>query len=353
MLLPSSPSPRSLLPRVADHHAGRPPAAGRGDLVGGGAGAAQLGGQPHAPAVPGRPLSQPGGASSGLDTPGGPPTAVPARTLGWPFVRRWWGPLLAVACALIVIVSTRLSWSWLTASGEDTRILALRLSSLVAASLVAIVLAIWRSIVAQQQLETAQQLSKTALRQSETALRRSETAQGQFKIAQRARLEERFQPAAEILGNNELPIRLAGIHALNQLGRDYPKELHIQVMQLFAAFVRHPINLNRVPKSGSPRKDVQHIMVHLGERTKRQQKVERDRDFILDLSGADLGLVWFPTDACLARMRLSGARLCDAKGLTQHQLDAAIADPKDPPELENCIDRETGEPLVWNLQPKR
>ena len=270
--------------------------------------------------------------------------AIPAKTSALQWVRRWWGPLLAAACALIVVLSTYLSWCWLTESGEDTRIDALRLSSLVTASLVAIILAIWRSIVAQQQLETAQQQSKTALQQFEIA-------QGQFEIAQRGRLDERFQHSAEMLGSNELPIRLAGINVLNHLARDHPEEFHIQVMQLFAAFVRHPMDVKGERKSGSPREDVQHIMVYLGERTERQQEIERDADVVLDLSGADLGFVRFPTHACLANMRLSDTNLRSAEGLTQHQLDEAIADPDDPPKLKNCTDRETKKPLVWKVTP--
>ena len=36
-----------------------------------------------------------------------------------------------------------------------------------------------------------------------------------------------------------------------------------------------------------------------------------------------------------------------AAGLTQAQLDSAIADPENPPKLEGVLDAETGEQLVW------
>ena len=250
---------------------------------------------------------------------------------------------------VFVGVATKVLWEWLIEDGKDTRISVLRLSSLVTAALVAIVLAIWRSVVAQQQLDTAQ--------------RQSETAQQQFEIAQRGRLEERYQHAAEMLGRDQLPIRLAGIHALNQLARDHPEEFHIQVMQLFAAFVRHPLDYSGQPAGESadcrsavvisPREDVQHIMVFLGLRTVCGQQRERAAGVVLDLRGADLRWVGFPADACLERVRLSGADLSGATGLTQEQLDDAMTDPSDPPDLTGCIDCKTRIPLRWTRQPIR
>ncbi len=49
---------------------------------------------------------------------------------------------------------------------------------------------------------------------------------------------------------------------------------------------------------------------------------------------------------------ISGAIFSDrlegpAVGLTQAQIDSAMADPDDPPILDGVLDAETGEPLVW------
>ena len=252
------------------------------------------------------------------------------------FVRRWLFPLLAVAGTVLCFAATYSAWDWLTEEGKGIRSEVLRNSILVAAALVTIVLTIWRSLVAEQQLETAR---------------------GQSEIAHRTNLEGRYQSAAELLGSDLLPVRLGGIHALDQLARDHPNEFHIQVMRLFAAFVRHPPPYGdplaedgseggtKVP--ASPREDVQVIMVALGERTAEGAELERAGNYVIDLSGANLSDVWFPSSSCLERMRLSGTRLVRVKGLTQRQLAQATADPANHPVLKDSHDSYSLEPLFW------
>ena len=53
----------------------------------------------------------------------------------------------------------------------------------------------------------------------------------------------------------------------------------------------------------------------------------------------------------LQNTNLSGADLRGARGLTQKQLDAAIANPDNPPQLDGVLDAETGEQLVWGGKP--
>ena len=55
--------------------------------------------------------------------------------------------------------------------------------------------------------------------------------------------------------------------------------------------------------------------------------------------------------AVLEYANLSGADLRGARGLTQKQLDAAIANPDNPPQLDGVLDAETGEQLVWRGKP--
>ena len=43
-----------------------------------------------------------------------------------------------------------------------------------------------------------------------------------------------------MLGSDLLSVRLGGIYGLCQLAQDYPKEFHLRVVNLLAAFVRHP-----------------------------------------------------------------------------------------------------------------
>ena len=250
-----------------------------------------------------------------------------------PSPRRKLAPFLAIACVLICFAVAICYWDWLTEEGKELRSIVIRNSVLVAAAIAAFILTIWRSIVAEERLE----------------------------LAQRSHLQERFQNAAGMLGGELLSVRLGGIHALDQLARNYPNEFHIQVMQLFAAFVRHPLDYDdqqasdgseggtRVPPC--PREDMQVIVVSLGARTLEGRKLECAKGFVIDLRGADLREVWFPADACLERVRLSGARLSGVIGLTQGQLDAARADPSNPPDLRGALDCKTKKPLIWSRTP--
>ena len=68
----------------------------------------------------------------------------------------------------------------------------------------------------------------------------ADTAQRQFETAQAGLLNERYQKGAEMLGSGVLSVRLGGIYALKRLAEEHPKEFHIQIIELFCAFVRHP-----------------------------------------------------------------------------------------------------------------
>ena len=162
------------------------------------------------------------------------------------------------------------------------------------------------------------------------------------------------------------------------------------------------------PKMAYPkiREDVQAIMTALGRRNKKQREIEKEieeqeisKKPILDLFGAklsgaelnkanlsgallndadlsgawlvnaDLSDAWLQhTDlssnyaklsgavlihanlsgAWLIDANLSGVRLKDVRGLTQAQLDQAVADPDNPPNLTDAKDSETGKPLEWD-----
>ena len=83
--------------------------------------------------------------------------------------------------------------------------------------------------------------------------------------------------------------------------------------------------------------------------------------FDANLSGVNLSVasLWYAnltsallidadlSHAVLEYANLSGADLRGARGLTQKQLDKAVADPENPPKLDGVLDVETGKPLVW------
>ena len=115
------------------------------------------------------------------------------------------GVLVVTAVSVISIMY----WDWLSIESNGSTI---RNIVLVAAAMIALPLAIWRSIVAERQAKTAQ----------------------------RGLLNERYQKGAEMLGSGILSVRLGGIYALARLAREHPGGYHTQIMNLLCSFVRNP-----------------------------------------------------------------------------------------------------------------
>ena len=127
----------------------------------------------------------------------------------------WW----IVGWTLILVSAAGAAWvacpGWLT--GGESASTTLRNLGLILAAAIGLPLAMWRSTVAEGQADAAR-------RQSDTAVQML--------------LNDRFQKAAEMLGNAGIgSVRIGGIHALARLAREYPDSFHVPVMQLFSAFV--------------------------------------------------------------------------------------------------------------------
>ena len=205
------------------------------------------------------------------------------------------------------------------------------------------------------------------------AIWRSVVAQKQLDVAQRGLLNDRYQKGAEMLGNNSsLAVRLGGINALRNLAGEHPKQYHIQVMTLLCAFVRHPPSGEEIP----PDDDTQAAMDMIGYRQPVLIKLEEEDGFVPNLSRALLYSVNL-TGANLSGANLTGAKLSGAnltgavlsstnltdaflsveylryatlpgvQGLKQSQLNQAVAESRYPPKLEGVLDAETGEQLEW------
>ena len=326
-----------------------------------------------------------------------------------------------IVLAVIGVVFWRLiaSWDWLStdfwdwlraeSGGMESGSSTLRNLGLVIAGACALLLAIWRSWVAQRQADTGQQHL----------------------------LNERYQQGAEMLGSEVLSVRLGGIYALARLAAEHPDQYHLQVTELLCAFVRHPTMAGRRARQpnllGKPglREDLQAILTTIGARHGRQLELEKGASFRLDLRSARLAGAWLE-GACLAsanlhdadlanstllaadlsgarlvrtdlsdvdltksdltcaslvgaklpgaclndailvkaclnnatlsratlagsdlsgttlfRAKLSRAELSPETRLTQNQLNQARADPDNPPFLDGIVDAESGEALVW------
>ena len=316
----------------------------------------------------------------------------------------WDGTPWLALIALVLVVGGALSWIFLgdLRSTQESLSTTIRNVALVIGGVVAVLLAMWRSLVAERQATTSQM----------------------------GLLNERYQKGAEMLGSDVLSVRMGGIYALRRLAEEFPDQYHIQVMNLLCAFVRLPTPDKRVgiyvtacegQLEGTPelRSDVQEVMQSIGLRSAAGVSLERvENDFKLylrdaNLSGvqvrnANLSRAWL-TNADLsgavlpyanlsrARLRranlaggnfrwtdlsyalfwganlsgailqgadLSGADMCgtdarstafreSVRGLTQAQLDEAHTDPDNPPKLDGVLDADTGQPLVWHGRPRK
>ena len=177
--------------------------------------------------------------------------------------------------ALEVILSF-IFWDWL--NGADSAGATLRNIGLVIAGSVALPLALWRGVVADKQASAAQQ---------------------QADMGRQSLLNERYQKSTEMLGSPVLAVRMGGIYALQQLAQDYPDAYHIQIMDLFCAFVRRPPHdpeVNRaIPNASQLRQDVQAIMDAIAARSESRKGLEQEAGFTLDLRDSDLG--WAQLDS--------------------------------------------------------
>ena len=150
---------------------------------------------------------------------------------------------------------------------------------LVIGGIIAMILAIWRSIVADRQ---------------------AETSHGQAETSERGLLNERYQKGAEMLGSKILIVRLGGIYALQRLAKEHAEQYHVQIMRLFCAFVRHPtehkddtaestdVNETSSTKLEGIREDVQAAMTAIGTRSDADIVLEDEEEFWRDLYGAIL-----------------------------------------------------------------
>ena len=247
------------------------------------------------------------------------------------------------------------------------------------------------------------------------ALWRSRVAERQRATAQASLLNDQYQRGADMLGSGALPVRIGGIYVLQRLAREHPEDYHVPVMELFCVFARYPtMDPELVSAHGPIREDVQAVLTAIGGRMEAGIEREIRADFNLELDGADLGHANLReaklagaslrrakldnailidadlssavlADADLTRTDATDARLCWADlskarlhetnlsgavfqeeitgggpksprvpkgkvtsaGLTDFQLHMARADPDNPPVLNDVVDADDGRPLVW------
>ena len=244
-------------------------------------------------------------------------------------IQRLWVPLLAIAVAVVGTYAIVHFWDWLRGAEEDPNVV-IRNVGLIVAAIVAIILAIWRSCIAENQTKTAS----------------------------RSLLDERYRAAVDMLGSDQLFVRVGAIDTLTQLAESNPTDFHLRVVRLLAAYVRYPKNENVRLLPYGAREEVQRILHFVATRSKESRRVEEKEGCIIDFQGADLSSIWLPRGACLARVRLSycdlsGAVLDGVRGLTASRVLLVRSDPENPLSLKDTVDCETGQPLIVPSTPLR
>ena len=269
----------------------------------------------------------------------------------------WWAEIMAWAVSPVLPGT-------IESHGE-----ALRNLALLVAALIGLPLAIWRSIVAQLQVNTAE----------------------------RGLLHDRYQRSAAMLGSDILATRIGGVYALEQLATEYTKEFHIPIMDLLCAFIRHPPKETLEDGSTRCSPDIEAAAIAIGNRSEGQIMLDRKRGGWMpdlegaylagarlsraklsgailrnaDLTGAELSHANLSSasmpNAILVRTHLcqtilsgaylrfakfsltevSGANLSEVNDVTQSMLDNTAAKEGKEPKLDNAYCAETGEPLVW------
>ena len=207
-----------------------------------------------------------------------------------------WITVLAVFSLMVVCAVWITFPEWLVGgeSGSET----IRNLVLAIVALIALPVAIWRSVVAERQANAAQRQSVTA---------------------RRGLWNERYQKGAEMLGSSVLSVRLGGIYALERLARNHSRGYHIQIMQLFSAFVRNPTKdefagaENPQGRDGRQerREDVQAILEFLGKRSSKRRQIERKGSYSIDLRYAEMPAIRI-IDADLSDMLLSNCNLSNS-----------------------------------------
>jgi len=200
------------------------------------------------------------------------------------------GTLWIATIVAVLVVGVVLAWVFRDClhDGRESLSSTIRNVALVIGGIIAGLLAVWRSRVAESQADAAQR---------------------QVEMAERGLLNERYQRGAEMLGSDVLSVRLGGIYALQRLAEEYPTQFHVQVLQLFCAFAQHPVEDTQidetVDQAQAPqlRRDVQAIMTAISACHARQLELKKQVRYRMDLRGANLSGVK------LDQQDLSGAEL--------------------------------------------
>ncbi|MCG8620986.1 MAG: pentapeptide repeat-containing protein [Proteobacteria bacterium] len=153
------------------------------------------------------------------------------------------------------------------------------------------------------------------------AVWRSVSVDRQMEITEYGLHQTRYQSAMNMLGSDSMVARMNAIDILAKIAEE-DSEKYIPIMELLAAFVRHP-TINPKLEIRYPR-DAHKALNAILNRSKWQKKSEPE-GWHIDFTGAHL-INADMRDADLDRIKLDGARLSNSNlsnvtGLTKSQLE--------------------------------
>ena len=177
-------------------------------------------------------------------------------------IRNKWDKVTWVSVtAFVLLVGILLSaryWGELRGS-EESLSATVRNVGLLIGGVIAALLAMWRSVVAERQAD----------------------------IAEKGMLGERYRQGAEMLGNEVMSVRLGGIYAIERIAKEHPEEYHLQAMELLCAFARHPTRDAQIEADIEEniwdrrlREDVESAMRAIAFRSEKGVSIENSREDI-------------------------------------------------------------------------
>ena len=233
---------------------------------------------------------------------------------------RFWVPLVLLVLVGALVFSY-MRWEWIRSGSEirteslETGVITtntitfesvsstLRNIGLIVGGIVAVLLAMWRSLVAE--------------RQADATLRQAEAAD-------RGLLNDRYQKAADMLGSSVITARLGGIYALQGLAEQHPELYHVQTLRLLCAFLRNPTvdgeggNGQTDSAEKDLREDLQIAVWAISTCHAKHSSFEDANEYLLDLGRVDFRYAY------LSRANLSSAILTHANLSSSHLMRANL-----------------------------
>ena len=225
---------------------------------------------------------------------------------------------IATVVLVLIIggVCSAVFWDDLAGTGGNQReslSTTVRNVMLMIGALIALPLAIWRGWVAERQVKATSD---------------------SVSAAHEAIANQRFQAAAQTLGDEVNAVRLGAMHTLVALSRENPEQYYIQAVKLLAAFIRDPTSGDNVQDptkdqedGTSVREDVSFALNFIGSRTSEDLRFERSQDFVVDLDRAALAAVDLRglnlSRASLRHATLAGA-ICTDTDFSEGDLSFAL-----------------------------